>query len=997
MSHFALRAFAGFLLAGAALAQQNEVTPPPSDPLRVQAALEAWQATHGPTWRTVFDKSTQTARFLHGGRAPALFRPVTDADFYVLARQALLETQAMHGFDLGSLVENHVVFLPLSMAGTTDKVSVEFRQVVNGVPVLSGFANVLFDVHGNLLSVDTTGLPFLAGFDTRPSLTGAEGKGRAAQHFVSTTGLPPTEVREAELVIEQAEVEAGKLRAPRLAWQVEVSHQADGAVPEAYAVRVDARNGEILSSRTLVHHFDVSGNVKALATPGAFPDSATNPETQQNMPYVTVTSAQGNATADANGDFTIVGASAPLQATVRFDGTYATTTNQGTSKYTLTTTLGSASGNQVLMNPAAATLYTAEANAFLWIGLMRDWLKGLNPSDPQTEFLALANCNLAQTCNAFFDGGSVNFYQSGGGCTNTAYSSVVLHEMGHWYNVRYGSGNGSDGFGEGNADNFSTYILDDPIVGHDFCGVGCNVRDANNTLQFCGDNNPGCHGGVHANGQVLMGALWKVRTRLKNALGSSAGQATANALFSAWMNGYNDGQIKTIIEVHWLTLDDDDGNIDNGTPNYTHIDNGFKDQGFPGYQLQPVAVSGVTQLPDTQVQSGPYVVTAQALANAGGPIVSAALWYRANGGAFQSVPMTNITANTWSGGIPGQVAPAKVDYYVVATNAASQSGSFPKDAPTTFLKFLVGAKQVLFSTSFETGAAGWTNGSPNGTQNDWQLSSLVGSTTGSFGKSGDPANAATGTNQWGNDLGPNGWNGAYSNSVSNYLRSPAINCATAVGSVLRFKRWLMVEEGQFDQATIKVNGNVVWSNPAVGDLIDSSWVDAEVDIAQYADGNPAVTIEFGLVTDAGLTYGGWNIDDVEVLFLTGGCGLPNTYCTAKTTSSGKSPSIGYTGTPSFAANNFVLTLSNAEANQNGLVFWGASQEAFPFFGGTLCIQQPLERGPLTNTGASGSMTYAETILIGMIGTTRYYQWWFRDPPDPATVGLSNALATTFCN
>jgi len=32
----------------------------------------------------------------------------------------------------------------------------------------------------------------------------------------------------------------------------------------------------------------------------------------------------------------------------------------------------------------------------------------------------------------------------------------------------------------------------------------------------------------------------------------------------------------------------------------------------------------------------------------------------------------------------------------------------------------------------------------------------------------------------------------------------------------------------------------------------------------------------------------------------------------------------------------------------------------------------------------------------MIGTTRDYQWWFRDPADPFASGLSNALEVVFC-
>ena len=76
------------------------------------------------------------------------------------------------------------------------------------------------------------------------------------------------------------------------------------------------------------------------------------------------------------------------------------------------------------------------------------------------------------------------------------------------------------------------------------------------------------------------------------------------------MNAYDDGQIKTIIETHWLTLDDDDGNIDNGTPNYAHIDAGFRDQGFPGFTLPAVSFANVTQLPDTLDETGPYIVDA---------------------------------------------------------------------------------------------------------------------------------------------------------------------------------------------------------------------------------------------------------------------------------------------------------------------------------------------------------------------------------------------------
>lgn len=80
-----------------------------------------------------------------------------------------------------------------------------------------------------------------------------------------------------------------------------------------------------------------------------------------------------------------------------------------------------------------------------------------------------------------------------------------------------------------------------------------------------------------------MGALWKVRARLKATSGVASGGHTADVLFNAWLNAYNDHDITTSIRTHWLLLDDTDGIIANGTPHGLDIDGVFRDQGFPGY------------------------------------------------------------------------------------------------------------------------------------------------------------------------------------------------------------------------------------------------------------------------------------------------------------------------------------------------------------------------------------------------------------------------------
>jgi subtilisin family serine protease len=135
------------------------------------------------------------------------------------------------------------------------------------------------------------------------------------------------------------------------------------------------------------------------------------------------------------------------------------------------------------------------------------------------------------------------------------------------------------------------------------------------------------------------------------------------------------------------------------------------------------------------------------------------------------------------------------------------------------------------------------------------------------------------------------------------------------------------------------------------------------------------------------------------LWVTGvsdGCPAPTIYCTAKLTSLLTTPQIGWNGSASQAANNLVITLDDAVPGNNGIVFWGAQQDAIPFQGGTLCIGGTLTRGPLTVLSAFGTATYTETITGAMVGSTRQYQWWFRDPPASFAAGLSDALEVTFC-
>jgi hypothetical protein len=65
----------------------------------------------------------------------------------------------------------------------------------------------------------------------------------------------------------------------------------------------------------------------------------------------------------------------------------------------------------------------------------------------------------------------------------------------------------------------------------------------------------------------------------------------------------------------------------------------------------------------------------------------------------------------------------------------------------------------------------------------------------------------------------------------------------------------------------------------------------------------------------------------------------------------------------------------------------------------LCAGGSVVRGPLTSTNAASFATSPFPVLPALVGTKRYFQWWFRDPLDPAGSGrgLSAGLEVEFYN
>ena len=992
-------------------------------------SLGTYQAAHGPAWSVRTAPGSSDVELVHGGTAlPRGAAPRFDAadeEWTLHAHALLVDAAALLGVDVGTLTPTRTLHLPLGTIGSGDKWTVAFQQTLGGVPVERGTVNLLLDARGRLLSIENHALADAGGVELEPLVTPDSALALARLAFGKHAGVPAELASTPELVVlQRAPADSTERRTGVLAWRVDVRGAANGDVPQGITYWIDARRSFVLEREASVHTFDISGTVSTFATPGTRADSATNPETLQGAKYIRLQNGTFNVTADTNGNFTIPGVNTAQSVTLTYDSPYAHVTDSGGATYSFAATLNPGSGNLITLNASSIDAVTAQANCLQAVATVRDYVRRINPSDATADGLYNAIANIASSCNAYYDG-NINFYAQSTTCANTAFSTVIAHEEGHGLNVRYSTGNGGDGMGEGNADVWALYTYDTPINGDDFFLSGGDVRNGNNTRPFCGDCNPGCYGEVHADGEPWMGAAWKTRVALDNALGNTAGDLVADQLFLAWMNAYNQTQIQSVIELQWLLLDDDDANLVNGTPHSAQIRSGFGAQGFPGYFLE---VSGLTAVADQTCEQGSYPIGVVASTVQGTTITSVALQYSIGGGPTLSVPMTNTSGSNWTGSIPYVPSPATVSYNVVVTDNAGHT----KAARCSPRSFLIAGVNAFVTANFEDATdAGWTHASVGDTSNtndDWQRGTPAGRTGTSLGVNWtDPAAAVSGTRAWGNDLGGTGFNGAYQSNVHSYLQSPALNCSGHTNVQLIFKRWLTVEESLYDTARILVNGVEVWRNPQSGNTLDTQWSTQVLDIAALADDNPSVTLRFELQSDGGLELGGWQIDDVQLgqIVAAPACAALTSFCAGDGSLATPCPCGNTGGTGRGCANSvnatgallagtgapnpetLVLTASgmpNVASNSAIFLQGDAIAAAGIVFGdGLRCIDGTLVRLG-TKPFPAGSASYPQSgdaalsVRGGVTpgsGVSRGYQVYYRNSASgfcpPATFNVTNAV------
>ena len=510
------------------------------------------------------------------------------------------------------------------------------QRSFNGIPVRGSYVGAVIN-HGNINLMGFNVWGDRGNINTTPSFSADE-----AFKAVETHAAPFRVAREfgkphLEIIPfsrGQQEVDYGKGYQHRLVWSVKVVLDGDQGHWEGL---VDAQNGRLLSFQDTNHYAEVKGGVLPVTNDGINPDGVE--QAGWPMPFADVSGAVtgttntggsiaggGSITSDFYGPYVNINDNCGSSSLTAND-----TIDWGTSAGTDCTTPGFGGGG----NTHASRTGFYELNKIIEMG------RGQLPSNTWLTQRLTSNMNINATCNAFWNG-TVNFYRSGGGCFNTGeIAGVFDHEWGHGMDANDANPGIASPSGEGIADIYTALRLNSSCIGRNFRSVVCSgngntcntctgVRDidyqkkSRNAPHTYSYSNANCGGSVHCVGHVYSEAVWSLWKRILQSAPYNYDNNTAHEIVtrltfigagatSTWFSGGppNGGCAANSGYQNYIAADDDNGNLNDGTPHMNAIYQAFNDQeiacGTPTVQDSGCG-GGPTSAPTVNTSTGNELV-----------------------------------------------------------------------------------------------------------------------------------------------------------------------------------------------------------------------------------------------------------------------------------------------------------------------------------------------------------------------------------------------------
>lgn len=515
-------------------------------------------------------------------------------------------------------------------------VQINAPRVYRGVPVRDSYLTAVIN-HGNLVLFGAHNWGTIS-LDSAPSVGEVQAAEAVARHVAPV--LSYTSWRRPSLAVVPLARGAVAARGVldrgydyRLVWVLGPAYEGELGRFEAL---VDAHSGELLAFVDTNQYQSVrrvQGGVYPVSNDLVPPDGTEQPGWP--FPHADVATGAGSFFTDTGGNLPVC---ATGNITSTLNGRYVRMNdNCGAISQASAADLDfGVSGGTNCTVPAGASPGNTHASrtGFYELNKIAEQARGQLPGNAWLQQQLTSNMNINLTCNAFWNGATVNFYRQGGGCNNTGEIAAIFdHEWGHGMDNNDVNPAISNP-GEGIADIYMALRLKESCVGRNFRNTNCGgygnpclsctgVRDIDwaqralnqpTTITWidanCGAGPAPCGGGVHCEGSVYAESLWDLFNRdLPAIYGMSQDTALEVATRMTYTGAGPVGNVFQCVQgsggcpataayLNYLAADDDNGNITSGTPHMAAIFSAFNRHGIAC--PTPVAVtSGCAGAPGT--------------------------------------------------------------------------------------------------------------------------------------------------------------------------------------------------------------------------------------------------------------------------------------------------------------------------------------------------------------------------------------------------------------